>query len=51
MNNEAEAKTDSPAPSGDNRPPRVPGSMKDEIWIAPDFDDIPEDFSDLCPPA
>jgi prevent-host-death family protein len=24
--------------------PRVPGSAKGEVWIAPDFDEIPEDF-------
>jgi prevent-host-death family protein len=26
--------------------PRKPGSMKGEIWIAPDFDELPEDMAD-----
>ena len=26
--------------------PRVPGSMKGQIWMAPDFDDIPEEFEE-----
>lgn len=26
--------------------PRVPGSMSGEIWIAPDFDALPEDMAD-----
>jgi prevent-host-death family protein len=26
--------------------PRVPGSAKGEVWIAPDFDEIPDDFQD-----
>ena len=26
--------------------PRVPGSAKGQVWIGPDFDDIPPDFSD-----
>jgi prevent-host-death family protein len=25
--------------------PRVPGSMKGEIWIAPDFDTLPDDIA------
>ena len=25
--------------------PRVPGSMAGEIWIAPDFDTLPEDIA------
>ncbi len=25
---------------------RVPGSMKGEIWIAPDFDDLPDDIAE-----
>jgi prevent-host-death family protein len=25
--------------------PRVPGSMAGEIWIAPDFDDLPEEIA------
>ena len=29
--------------------PRVPGSMKGKIWIAPDFDEIPEEFEDYLP--
>jgi len=24
--------------------PRVPGRLKDKIWIAPDFDEIPKDI-------
>src|SRR6185436_121309 len=26
--------------------PRTPGSMKGEIWIAPDFDTLPEDMAE-----
>ena len=26
--------------------PRLPGSAKGQIWIAPDFDELPDDFSD-----
>lgn len=26
--------------------PRTPGSMTGEIWIAPDFDALPEDMAD-----
>jgi prevent-host-death family protein len=26
--------------------PRTPGSMSGEIWIAPDFDALPEDVAD-----
>ncbi len=26
--------------------PRTPGSMAGEIWIAPDFDTLPEDLED-----
>lgn len=26
--------------------PRVPGSAKGQVWIAPDFDDIPAEFDD-----
>ena len=26
--------------------PRVPGSMAGEIWIAPDFDTLPEDIAE-----
>jgi len=26
--------------------PRVPGSMAGEIWIAPDFDELPDDMAD-----
>lgn len=29
--------------------PRVPGSMKGKIWIAPDFDEIPEEFEEYLP--
>ena len=25
---------------------RVPGSMKGEIWIAPDFDELPDDMAE-----
>ncbi len=28
------------------RKPRVPGSMKGQIWMAPDFDEIPEEFEE-----
>jgi prevent-host-death family protein len=28
------------------REPRTPGRLKGRIWIAPDFDEIPEDFKD-----
>lgn len=28
------------------RGPRKPGSAKGQVWIAPDFGDIPPDFSD-----
>ena len=31
------------------RKPRVPGSMKGKIWIAPDFDEIPEEFEEYLP--
>ena len=27
-------------------PPRKPGSLKGKIWIAPDFDDTPEEVID-----
>jgi prevent-host-death family protein len=30
----------------EERKPRVPGDLKGRIWIAPDFDDIPEGFED-----
>ena len=26
--------------------PRVPGSMKGKIWIAPDFDELPEEIAE-----
>ncbi len=26
--------------------PRTPGSMRGEIWIAPDFDELPEDMAE-----
>ena len=26
--------------------PRVPGSMKGQIWIAPNFDELPEGFDE-----
>ena len=26
--------------------PRVPGSAKGQVWIAPDFDEMPDDFHD-----
>jgi prevent-host-death family protein len=26
--------------------PRVPGSAKGQVWIAPDFDETPDDFRD-----
>jgi prevent-host-death family protein len=29
--------------------PRIPGSMKGTIWIAPDFDEIPEEFEEYLP--
>ena len=28
------------------RVPRAPGSAKGQVWIAPDFDEIPDDFRD-----
>lgn len=28
------------------RAPRVPGSMAGEIWMAPDFDELPDDIAD-----
>jgi prevent-host-death family protein len=31
---------------GPTKKPRVPGSMKGQIWMAPDFDEIPEEFED-----
>jgi prevent-host-death family protein len=27
-------------------PPRTPGSMAGEIWIAPDFDTLPDDIAE-----
>jgi prevent-host-death family protein len=27
--------------------PRTPGSMAGEIWIAPDFDELPEDMAGI----
>lgn len=32
--------------SGLELPPRKPGSWKGKVWIAPDFDDTPEDLID-----
>ena len=29
--------------------PRVPGLLKGKIWIAPDFDEIPEEFEEYLP--
>jgi prevent-host-death family protein len=29
--------------------PRVPGALKGQIWIAPDFDEIPEEFEEYLP--
>jgi prevent-host-death family protein len=29
--------------------PRTPGSMKGKIWMAPDFDEIPEEFEEYLP--
>ncbi len=29
--------------------PRVPGTAKGQVWIAADFDDIPDDFRDYTP--
>ena len=26
--------------------PRVPGSARGQVWIAPDFDETPDDFQD-----
>jgi antitoxin (DNA-binding transcriptional repressor) of toxin-antitoxin stability system len=26
--------------------PRMPGSMKGKIWIAPDFDELPDDMAE-----
>jgi prevent-host-death family protein len=26
--------------------PRKPGSAKGQIWISPDFDEVPDDFGD-----
>ncbi len=26
--------------------PRVPGSMKGQIWMSPDFDELPEGFAE-----
>lgn len=33
-------------PFGRARGPRKPGSAKGQVWIAPDFGEIPPDFSD-----
>lgn len=33
-------------PVGRARGPRSPGSAKGQVWIAPDFADLPPDFSD-----
>jgi prevent-host-death family protein len=33
-------------PYGGQAQPRVPGSMEGEIWIAPDFDELPEDMAE-----
>jgi prevent-host-death family protein len=30
-----------------SRSPRVPGSAKGQVWLAPDFDAIPADFDDF----
>ncbi len=34
-------------PPAEVRPPRVPGALRGQIWIAPDFDEWPEDMLDL----
>lgn len=34
-------------PYGGAASPRVPGSMAGEIWIAPDFDTLPEDIAEV----
>ena len=33
-------------PIGPRRGPRKPGSAKGQVWIAPDFGEIPPDFKD-----
>ena len=33
-------------PYGGGARTRVPGSMKGEIWIAPDFDQLPDDMAE-----
>jgi prevent-host-death family protein len=30
----------------ETRKPRVPGDLKGQIWIADDFDEIPEEFDE-----
>ena len=34
-------------PPAEQRPRRVLGSMRGKIWMAPDFDEWPEDFLDM----
>ena len=33
-------------PAPEPRPPRVPGALKGQIWIANDFGELPEDILD-----
>jgi prevent-host-death family protein len=33
-------------PIAPTRGPRRPGSARGEIWVAPDFDDLPPEFDD-----
>jgi len=33
-------------PLKDSRQPRQPGSARGEIWMAPDFEETPEDFEE-----
>ena len=32
-------------PVGTDRPRRVPGAWRGKIWIAPDFDELPEEIA------
>lgn len=34
-------------PPPEQRPRRVPGAMRGKIWMAPDFDEWPEDVLDM----
>ena len=42
----SEGEPELPAPTEDTKHPRIPGSTAGEIWMAPDFDELPGDMAE-----